>query len=47
MVSDLGTGTGYPGLKYATYASLLSVLILFIICILKVRGSVLGLNAYP
>ena len=25
VVSDLITGTGYPGLKYATYAFLLSI----------------------
>jgi len=47
LVSDLGTGTGYHGLKYATCTSLLSVLILLIVCILEMQGSVLCLDAYP
>jgi hypothetical protein len=47
LVSDLGTGTGYPGLRYATYASFLSILILLIVCILEMWDSVLGLDTYP
>jgi len=43
----LGTGAGNPGLKYTIYASLLSILILLIVCILEMRGSVLCLDAYP
>jgi len=47
LVSYLGTGTGYPGLKYSTYTSLLSVLILLIVCILEMQGLVLCLDTYP
>jgi len=47
LVSDLGTGPGCPGLNYATYASLLSVLIPLIVCILEMLGSVLCLDASP
>jgi len=46
LVSDLSTATGYPGLKYSTYTSFLSVLILLIVCTLEMRGSVLCLDAY-